>query len=63
MAGRVKHMERSRRSHKNKEAVFMQFNNRAYRLAMRKIEKQTMAQRLAGVFAPMKKVLRKAADV
>lgn len=54
MAGRVKHMERSHRSHrKNNDAVFTQFHRNAFKLADAKIKRQTIGQRLSAMLKSM----------
>lgn len=49
MAGRLKHMERSRRSHRKDANVFVQFNRNAYNMQLRKTNTKTVGQRLASI--------------
>ena len=63
MAGRIKHMERSRRSyHKNKAAIFSNFNRHAYSVEHAKQQRLTLGQMLAKHLAPLKNTLKKAVD-
>lgn len=47
MAGRIKHMERSRRSHKVNYGVFNQFHRHAYTVSNAKEQRKTLGQTLA----------------
>lgn len=60
MAGAVKHMERSRRSHRKSDSLYASFHRHAYKVRENKVTKQTLGQKLAGVFAPIKNALRRA---
>lgn len=63
MAGRIKHMERSRRSHhKNKGAIFSNFNRHAYSVEYAKQQRLSFGQMLAKHLAPIKNALKKAVD-
>ena len=52
MAGAVKHMERSRRSHNKAQmyGIYNQFHRNAYNVASYKQERKTLGQRLAALF-------------
>ena len=55
MAGAVKHMERSRRSHRKPEmyGIYSQFERRAYTNKYERDQRKTLGQQLAGVFRKM----------
>lgn len=50
MAGRIKHMERSHRSHKNKGMDFRRFNIKASQSKYSKAEKATMVDKIKSIF-------------
>lgn len=60
MAGAIKHMERSRRSHRKNENLFVGFHRHAYKVQEAKTTRKTFGQKLAGLFAPIKNALRRA---
>lgn len=60
MAGRVKHMERSRRSHRNDANVFLGFERRAYKIANVKQQRMTLGQLLASMLAPLRDTMKRA---
>lgn len=62
MAGRLKHMERSHRSHRRDANVFLGFNRRAYSVAYAKQQRMTLGQKMAQMLAPLKQAMRKATD-
>lgn len=56
MAGAVKHMERSRRSHNKAQmyGIYNQFHRNAYSVAESKYQRKTLGQRLAALFKKSK---------
>lgn len=62
MAGRIKHMERSHRSHRMNEGVFNNFHRRAYEIRFTKQQRVSLAQRFASLMTPVKNTLKKAID-
>lgn len=63
MAGRVKHMERSRRSYRQSQqyGIFNQFHAHAYAVASLKTQRKTIGQRFASLLAPLKNALKSSA--
>ena len=55
MAGAVKHMERSHRSHRRPEmyGIYAGFQRRAYTNKYAKEQRKTLGQQLAGIFRKM----------
>lgn len=55
MAGRVKHMERSHRSYRNRalNGIYNDFNRRAYSIKVFKENKKTVGQRFSDLFRKM----------
>ena len=63
MAGRIKHMERSRRSHnKNHAAVFGNFHRHAYIVANAKEQRLTLGQKVSKALKPLTNALKKVID-
>ena len=50
MAGRIKHMERSHRSYKNKGMDFRRFNIKASQSKYSKAKKTTMVDKIKSIF-------------
>lgn len=61
MAGRIKHMERSHRSHRNTTAIFGNFVRntyvRDYTNKYFKMQRMSIGQKLARMLAPLKQAL------
>lgn len=53
MAGRIKHMERSHRSHNKNYGMFNQFHRNAYKVSYYKNERKTVGQRLSQLLRGM----------
>ena len=62
MAGRLKHMERSHRSHNTKENIFTTFSRKAYVREDIKYQKKTLGQRFASLVKPLMPSVRGTAD-
>ena len=53
MAGAVKHMERSHRSHRTNYAAFNQFHRHAFKVSNAKEQRKTLGQRLSAMVKSM----------
>lgn len=59
----TKHSKRSRRSHRTNAGVFNQFHAHAYMVSVAKKQKeQTLGQKMAGVFEPVKDAVKQAVN-
>ena len=62
MAGAVKHMERSRRSHRVNRQAFSAFERNAYKIAQTrqsKADSKTLSERLIGIGSKFANMLRR----
>ena len=62
MAGAVRHMERSHRSHKTSPNTFLPFVRYAYTVKNAKVARETFGQKLAKGLNPLKEAVKQAVD-
>ena len=60
MAGAIKHMERSRRSHRKNANIYASFHRNAIKVSEARVPKMTFGQKFASMINPLKQAMKRA---